>query len=251
MLKTRFSHTPNHVVPIWFARRLGFSIKELRWQGECVYTDQTWLEVEVDKDWTAAARLAVQDGRVIVSELRVFPRDRELGAGVAGLWRGEVLGPRATVPVGGLKSELLRRVRLPKYAARAEEVVEAWRRAGGMPEDSARDSLPGLEASTPGRRRPRRPDRFYAELAAEYVRTLEQGSRRPVEDVRKRRRLSAAQVRDMIHEARGRGLLSPGQQGAPGGYLLPKAEQLLGIHRRVKQEPRKGKTGAKHKGRRG
>ncbi|MBZ5590567.1 MAG: hypothetical protein LAO05_18610, partial [Acidobacteriia bacterium] len=46
MLKTRFSHTPNHVVPIWFARRLGFSIKELRWQGECVYTDQTWLEVE-------------------------------------------------------------------------------------------------------------------------------------------------------------------------------------------------------------
>lgn len=240
MLKTRFRHAPNHVVPAWVAQRLGFSLNELRREDQLVYTDQTWLEVEVDKDWTAAARLAVQEGRVIVSELRVFPRDRELGAGVAGLWRGEVLGTHATVPVGGLKSELLRRVRIPKYAARARDVVESWRRAGGMAEESARVSLPGLAASTPGRRRTGRPDRFYAELAAEYVRTIEKGSRRPVEDIRTRRRLATAQVRDLIHEARERGFLSKGEQGAAGGYLLPKAEQLLGIRHRITRVPRKG-----------
>jgi hypothetical protein len=93
--QARFSHTPNHIVPVWSAQNLGFKADDLRRDGPLVFTAQAWLEVEVGEDWRAAARLAVQDGRVVISELRVFPRDRPLRGGVPGLWRGEILGPRA------------------------------------------------------------------------------------------------------------------------------------------------------------
>jgi hypothetical protein len=244
--QARFSSTPNHVVPAWFAQRLGFSLNELRRVGPLVYTDQTWLEVDVADDWRAAVRLAVQDGRVVVSELRVFPQDRPLGGGVTGLWRGEVLGPRAPVPAGGLTSALLRRVRMPRYAAHAAAVVESWRQA--VHDESAREALPGVREGgedravpTPARIRGGRPDRFYAELAKEYVRVLAT-SRRPIADIARRRKLPPAQVRDMIHEARVRALLSEGRQGASGGYLMPRAERLLGVRRRVQAPPRRGRT---------
>ncbi len=179
----------------------------------------------------------------MISELRVFPRDRPLRGGVPGLWRGEILGTRAPVPSGGLTSALLRNIRLPRYAAHAAAVVAEWR-AAGVPADGDEQALQGLaESEQPGRARPKRragrPDRFYADLAAEYVRTLSE-SRRPVADIAKRRKLPPAQVRDMIHEARERQLLSPGRQGALGGYLLPRAEALLGIRRRPKPAPHRG-----------
>jgi hypothetical protein len=244
----RFSHTPNHAVPASYAQRLGFDLDALRREGPLVYTDQTWVESEVGEHWIAAARLAVQDGRVIISEIRVFPRDRPLGAGVRGLWSGEVLGPRAVVPPGGLTSSLLRAVRLPNYRAHAIDVVTGWQAALGVP--LSESGLPGARTQLAARRpRAGRPDRFYAELAAEYVRALAT-SRRPVADIARRRKLTPEKIRDMVHEARERKLLSPGRQGAPDGYLLPAAEQLLGIRRQFRREPRKGRHRVVRKGNR-
>lgn len=59
----------------------------------------------------------------------------------------------------------------------------------------------------------------YVDIAVAYVTRLEQGSRHAVADVAAASRgtLSAAQVRDAIHTARRRGLLTPAtQQGARG-----------------------------------
>ena len=238
-MASSFSHTPNHAVPALYAQRLGFKLDELRLQGSLVFTDQAWVESEVGEHWIAAARLAVQNGRVVISELRIFPRDRSLGGGVRGLWRGEILGPRAEVPEGGLTSTLLRSVRLPKYQAHAVAVVAAWRRAGV--ERLEQSGLPGTDLDVESRpRKMGRPDRFYAELAADYVRSLAK-SRRPIAEIVKRRKLSPERVRDMVHEARERKLLSPGRQGAPSGYLLPLAERLIGIRHRKRRQARRGR----------
>ena len=74
------------------------------------------------------------------------------------------------------------------------------------------------------------PDERYARIAAAYVARVEAGSRHAGADVASASRgtLSAAQVRDAIHTARGRGLLTPTtKQGRPGGQLTPRAEALL------------------------
>jgi hypothetical protein len=245
MLKERCSYTPNHPVPAWTAETLGFDLRTLRREknSELVWTEQRWLEVDVGSAWTAAARLAVQNGRVVISELRVFPRDRP--GSVPGLWSGEILGPMATVPAGGLTSTLLRKVPIPGYASFAAARIAHWRQAGGLPAESADLALPGVapfgrKEST--RRRAGKPDRFYAEVAAEYVRLLTKRSRRPVADLAKRRGLKPAQARDAIRTARERQLLSWGHWGKPDGYLTQRAEQLLGIRpRQIKPEARKGR----------
>jgi hypothetical protein len=75
----------------------------------------------------------------------------------------------------------------------------------------------------PGRRG--RPDRFYAEVAAEYVDALAGG--RPIKDVSRERFLSASQVRDLVSEARRRGLLTKPPKGRAGGHLTAKARAEL------------------------
>jgi hypothetical protein len=242
MLKERCSYTPNHPVPAWTAETLGFDLRTLRREenSEIVWTEQTWLEVDVGSAWTAAARLAVQNGRVVISELRVFPRDRP--GRVPGLWSGEILGRMATVPAGGITSTLLRKIPIPSYASLAASRIAQWRQAGGLPAESADLALPGVAPFGRKRRRAGKPDRFYAEVAAEYVRLRTKRSRRPVADLAQRRNLKPAQARDAIRTARERQLLSWGHPGKPDGYLTQRAEQLLGIRpRQIKPEARKGR----------
>jgi hypothetical protein len=49
--------------------------------------------------WVAAYRLLVEEGRLIVAELRVFPAEQDRDAGS---WSGELLGDNAKAPRGGL-----------------------------------------------------------------------------------------------------------------------------------------------------
>lgn len=78
------------------------------------------------------------------------------------------------------------------------------------------------------RGRPGRPDIFYARLAASYVEALMAGSRSPTADVAKNFLYSPEHVRDAIHTARERGLLSrPPGKGRPGGQLTERAKAML------------------------
>jgi hypothetical protein len=92
------------------------------------------------------------------------------------------------------------------------------------------------------RRRPGRAgrtDSFYLVWAEAYVERLAAGSRRPVMDlaehpprpirgyVSNESEVSAATVRDFIHQARERGLLTRSPAGRPGGELTPKARRML------------------------
>lgn len=75
----------------------------------------------------------------------------------------------------------------------------------------------------PGRRG--RPDRFYAELAADYCSAL--GSATPVKDLAEAVNYSESQIRSLLYEARRRDLLTETPSGKAGGSLTDKARELL------------------------
>jgi hypothetical protein len=194
-----------------------------------VRVPETWLEAPIGGDWIAAYRIAAADGPPVIAELRVFPA--ETGRPGWGRWSGEVLGTRSNAPEGGITVRLLRRLRpgqplrfvsdlLQRLRAQAPEAARAlgWT----LPPAPTPSSLP-----RPRRGRPGRPDLFYARVAAEYVHAVQAGSPHPVADLARRRRLPPARVRDMIHTARRRGLLSSHRRGVRGGELTDRAHALL------------------------
>ena len=77
------------------------------------------------------------------------------------------------------------------------------------------------------RRQPAGSDRFYATWAAEYVRAAA-SSRSPVADLADKFREDRGRIRDWLHTARNRGLLSAGTKGLAGGKLTDKALAALG-----------------------
>jgi hypothetical protein len=211
--------------------------------------NDAWVEIEIGDGWRAAFRLAPYGGQPVIAELRVFPADQYPGR-KPGTWRGDVLGVQAggaqrvrkVLPGGktvdcppvrtGITARLLRRIPLGEHRRHAETFIARLKETHrGMGADLAAwgfnaEIEKGKKKPTV-QRRGGRPDRFYADLAAAYVARIAAGSRRPVADLADRRKLSASVVRDAIHEARVRGLLMKGRQGAPGGTLTAKAEAIL------------------------
>jgi hypothetical protein len=189
---------------------------------------------EVDRQgapWWAAARVAVRDGRVLIGELRVFPDTGDVAAAREGEWSRDV----AAVSPHGLEARTLKQIRLGSVPAfllaflsrGAQDPSAPWRKIARFLNSLI---LPGSE--TLERPRPRRAtgrdDRFYAALAAEYTDAIAADERHPVKALAARRREPSAHVRDLLHEARVRGLLSPAKKaGVRGGLLLPAAMARL------------------------
>lgn len=217
---------------------------------ESVGVHEAWIEVDIGDGWRAAFRLVPYRGQPVIGELRVFPADRYPGR-EPGAWRADVLGVRAggaaplrkslpgrREPVDcpavrqGITARLLRRIPLGAHLRHAGEFMARLKITHpNMGRDLAAWGFvrPGTTEKevAPAQRRGGRPDRFYALLAAVYVARIAAGSRRPVADLAARRKLPTAVVRDMIHEARQRDLLTGGRQGAPGGQITARAEKLL------------------------
>lgn len=203
---------------------------------------EAWFEALVDDQWMAAYRLLPGVHREpVIAEIRIFPRERTKGR-PPGRWSAEVLGIDAKIPDGGISAEVVRRVRVGEH----RDVGAAfWRwlqerlTAEPTSNESIKSALAGHTwrtftadmqepAATPKRGRPAiYSDEFYANLLKDYVQRVAQGSPRPTADVAKRRRLPAAKVRDLLHAARQRGLLSSSGQGRSGGQLTPKALAIL------------------------
>jgi hypothetical protein len=232
-----------------------------------------WLGAPLDgepmlgeRGWIAEYRLAVQDGRVIVAEVRVCPARWAKWTGDDAPDSGASKGMLADdVPRGGLSTRLLRRVPVgthidqmghiyellslagPQFipAAMRSAKVGTWPGTGPRPnvEDVARRFArrPGLEVrvaeqhADPERKRAgRRPlaDEVIVEAAAAYVETRKRGSAHPIPDTARALKMSEARLRDLVYRARRRGFLTPTAQGRGGGVLTTEARSLLSKVRR-------------------
>lgn len=234
-----------------------------------VAVENTWVEVPLkDKrpgrteEWVVAYRLVEQGGYPVVAELRLFPAEELFWKEAAlerdpGQWSAEFLGQNAKVPTGGITARMVREVKIGEHHRLANEFIRSLKEEhGGLLDLPAelepfQRKLPGptavissFEIKKPKntRRKPhrqlgkgRRPDIIYAELAQQYVRLLEVGSKRPIVELAKQLGIDRSRVRDMIHAARKRGLLDGGQQGKRGGYLTDKALRVLRPTRREKE----------------
>ena len=231
-----------------FARRLGLQTdkfqairRELFLQSR---TSETWVEAPIGEEWTAAYRLVVQNGFPVVAELRIFPAEpgRRDSQRDPGRWGGEVLGAKARAPRGGITARLLRQVKVGEHYKFVGDFLR-WvqkqygREPFGPDQPLGRRGLT-VPASThvPERGRRGRSDADYARVAAAYVEAFNAGSRHPVVDAAQALRAPPARMRDMVHQARCRGLLTPStKQGRRGGQLTPRACALL-----KRPIPRKG-----------
>jgi hypothetical protein len=163
----------------------------------------TWVWAPLGGGWAAWYRIVAQDGAPIIAEVRVCPADA-VPDDAPGESSARLLGHRATAPRAGVTAELLRRVRVGEYLKEAGDILESMRPFEPLVADRG--------FTDPPRRGPGRKghsNEFYAQLADDYVTAIKAGSRSPAADVARRRRLSAPRVRDMLHEARHRGLLTP------------------------------------------
>lgn len=204
-------------------------------------------KARVIEEWVAAYRLVPgTDGLPVVAELRIHPS--EPGPHNIDQWSGNP----ESVPAGGLTARLLRRVPLGRESLELRDVIEKFRAEGFT--DQMVDRLLGQHGmsvrgflrkapSRPGRRG--RDDVYYAELALQYRKAIDRNSTTPVLDVAKELEWSPAKVRDAIHDARRRGLLTSSGPGRPGGELTPKAQAVL------KDRLRRGTRGSEARGRKG
>jgi hypothetical protein len=131
----------------------------------------------------------------------------------------------------GLTTQDLRGVRLGELYATvcqilAEGLQADYADGGPMPDPP----MPPKNWITVFRKTPRpgrigRDDLWYAQLAAAYVANI--GSKTPVRDLAQRLHISESQLRNLLYEARRRGLLTSAPRGKAGGSLTDKARELL------------------------
>ncbi len=193
--------------------------------------------------WIVAYRLVAQGHAAVAAEIRVLPvAHKAHRAGVRLLKGSPEWDPTVKVPRSGVTSRLLRDVRVATHGRERRQLLESFVRA--LAQAVARGPAP------PGRplgsRRPRGrkglPDLEYAKAAALYVKTLKEGTTRPVALVAKARGISVAQARDLIHRSRRHDMLTPaGSYGVPGGWLTDKARHILGQRRLPKGGGPKGR----------
>lgn len=209
----------------------------VEYAGQVLVAD-TWIEVPLGRSWVAAYRIVDDRGAPVVGELRIFPEEE--GRPGLGRWSGDLVGTHAKVPRRGITLRQLRGVRVRTYQRYMAEQIERLRAMGPVLAKHYGWDLVGVPAKratpiTPGARRGRkgRPDQFYALVAADYSDAITRGSHRPVMDVAKRRSLPGGQVRDMIRQARKRGLLTREGPGLSGGTLTERALKFLPRHQKA------------------
>lgn len=204
--------------------------------------DGMWVVLPLGESWDSYVRFVGQDGHPVVAELRVLPRTDTPGVLAhhdkhADRWisitRGET--PEQSTPKGGLTTRALRDVQLGHAVQLAYTQLGRWfDRDRRHPGSVMPTSFTATAVDTPRRPgRKGREDSFYVVAAAAYVDALEQGNRKPV--------VTAAQtlsetwggtyeptyVRDLLHVARERGLLTRPPRGRAGGQLTDRARALL------------------------
>lgn len=193
--------------------------------------------VEHDPRWVVTLVLDVVNGRLVVTELRLRARgDGPFGSGPP------------VVPEGGITTPVLRKIPVAQLVeearAWAQESAAGWSapaatrkkkkgakrdRLDELLESQARALTRAGRAETGRAGRPRtRDDEHYLVWAVAYTRKLAEGSHSPVAEIARERGVDRGMVRDRLHVARSRGLLTEVPEGARiGGELTDKARELL------------------------
>ena len=163
--------------------------------------------------WYAYGRFRVTDGQLQLAEIRLFPdpdrtglKDRDPGWPPIG-------SSDAWLPADDLTASAVRTLPLRLLREIAIESVEKY--GEGPLSEAERRSL----SQRPGRAG--RSDAFYAHWASRYVGKT--GSRAPIAELARENGLRREQVRDLIQQARERGLLTPGRSS----LLTKKAKTIL------------------------
>jgi len=181
------------------------------------------LPIDGADGWYVSAVFLEEGGQLVMAELKVFPGpaprtdNRRSARRKPGEWSGRQ-DALHEVPDGGVSARLLRCIRLTDLQRLVMAELPNTPSPEGRPSGSARVGRPGSAG---------RPDRQYAEWAFRYAKKLAEGSRSPIKDLAAEHGRSTGQVRDLIHDARVRGLLSKERQGRAAGSLTPKAIALL------------------------
>ena len=195
-----------------------------------------WVTLPFAEGWVAAQRLDVQQGVLVVTELRVFPREQLRPNG--GEWSQAV----ASVPRGGITAAMLRTVSIGGRAT--APVVTDWieARLNSRPdrrgvaidyppahrrlaqrvrqELSVRSEPLPLKRSGRGRK-PTRTHSFYDGIAKDYCRLLRTGAADVAKRLADERGANRNTVRTWIHIARKtHQLLNRTTQGKLPGELL-------------------------------
>ena len=191
------------------------------------------VELLEGSEWLVAYRFEAQEGYPVIAEARVIPATHPQweaptgdirGYDVERLISGEVTPPP---PPGGLTARRLRTLHVSAAVARTRSVLRDLVRGGIFAQGMGYREQVLSEPRQPGSRG--RGDAYYARIAAMYVDAVGRGSARPAADVAAELgTYSSAYVRDVVSEARRRGLLTqPPRRGLPGGQLTDRARTAL------------------------
>ena len=178
-------------------------MSQQRWDS-----DGAWQDTDLDNGWTVRERMASQGGRRVVSELSIVPTS-------------------GTVPAGGITARLLRRVKIGQFARGLQQTIAKY--FGADAADRVFDTLQWSSGTRP-RKRPRHrrvDDRYYAELARDYVTLWQHDDRKPTKTLARLRDVRPEHMRSQIHLARANGFLGETTRGTAGGSLTRKAEREL------------------------
>ena len=179
---------------------------------------ERWSLGRLEAGWVYAMQLRLEHGRWVVGELRVFPESDLLNWDRMKRWIAEPLDfPK--IPSGGLTARQLRRIPFHQPAAALTGMMRAAKAIARSYEKLDPAFFKSLDI-----------DPKLVRIAAAYVDLLRRHSRQPTADCAQLLGLSVSRVRDAIHQARVRKLLtgSPGQ-GSAGGELTPYALDLLRV----------------------
>ena len=218
---------------------------DLRWQR----TEERLVEVAVerggerlrlrrttDDGWRIESLYTLSDNELVLTELHITPSPVDPRSGQR--IHSAIFASRLASWSSPITSRLLREVRLDEDRDLAKRLAPKH----GVPLGSRGSPLDELdrlveravpvfrkmrtvEADHPGRRG--RPDEYLAIIALVYVSMLTSKSPNPVRETAARLELAPEYVRDALHRARVRELLTRAPRGRAGGTLTPKALEVL------------------------
>jgi hypothetical protein len=179
----------------------------------------TWVEVDAG-EWTIAYRVVEVGQTREIAELRIFPT---AGRTTPGEWTSDP----ATVPARGLTATVLRQVQLREHRFLIEH--DGSLSITPPAYDGIADDLVVLQLlDRPAMRARWGHDIYYAALARLYAKLVEGGERNPNKRIGSLVGRPPTQIRDALHQARVRGMLTPPPQPrVPGGTLTPKTRKAL------------------------
>ena len=170
--------------------------------------DTAWLDVQLGDGWQVSYKLGVERGHVIFTEALVSS-----------------VGAR--VPSGGIDSTTLRGIPVGAHRSLLAKHTANLREQFGIGGEAIFGRHWAETVGPEKRKRARRDDTWYAQLAQLYVVLVDSGITRPIPIIADRLGLSPSTVTAAIRDARRMRMLTKAPGRRAGGRLTERALQIL------------------------